>query len=147
MQSTEQKTIHDLTRLQKSRSIHDLDGGIKDKLDGAACSPPLTDGVDANIPAGATTTDVLEGIEDPPQCDVLAVAKVQVQDSQPEGVNHEAEQPSVLLERVNDSPKEKRLSNRATLQRSCSVDAIAVLYGGQDNSPPETQPQKSSKVV
>ena len=138
--------------MQKSRR---LDGEIKqEEGDGAAaaCTPPLTNGThDPVIPADPATTSTEKRENDQPQCDGLAAAEPQQVESQPEDVNQnenheEAEKPQVPQERVNDSPKEKRLSNRLTLLRSCSVDNIDLLYHGHEN-PPKTQPQKSSKEV
>ena len=150
----QRKIVHDLRPSQKSRSVG-LDGEIKqEEGDGAAataCSPPFTNGARGTVsPADPAIVATEEEERDQPQCNVLAAAKLQV-DSQPENTNQngnheEAEKPQVLQEKVNDSPKEKRLSNRLTLLRSCSVDNIDVLYRGREN-PLETQPQKSSKEV
>ena len=146
-----QKAVHDLS--PKSLGF---DGEVKqEEGDGAAttCTPPvLTNGThDPVIPADPATASAEKGENDQPQCDGLAAATLPQVDGQPEDVNRnenheEAERPQVHKERVNDSTKEKRLSDRLTLLRSCSVDNIDLLYRGHEN-PTDTQPQKSSKKV
>ena len=147
----QRNTVHDF-RPSFPRSP-DFDGEIKQKEEGdgaaaAVCTPPLTnDTHDSVIPADQATLSAERGEKGQPRCDGLTAA-VKEQVNQPEGVNQTEnhEEAQVVKERVNDSPKEKRLSNRSTLLRSCSVDNIALLYRGNEN-PPETQLQKSSKEV
>lgn len=167
----QRKVVHDFRPFPKSR---DFDGEIKQEKEegdgveprvtadleaaaaGAVCTPPLTtgthDSIVPHIPADSATASTEKRVTDQPQCDGPAAAKPQQVDPerQPEGgvnqnENHEeAEKPQVVKVRLNDSPKEKRLSNRSTLLRSCSADNIDRLCRGQETPPP---PQKSSKGV
>ena len=161
----QQKVVHDFRPLIKQEE-EGGDGGeprvtadLKAAAVGAVCAPPLTTGTHDSVvphtPADSATASTEKGVTDQPQCDnePTTAKPLQVQDpeTQPEGgvnqnaENHEeAEKPQVVKERLNDIPKEKRLSNRSTLLRSCSVDNIDQLYRGQETPPP---PQKSSKEV
>lgn len=145
----QRKPVHDFRPLQKSHFVG-LDGEIQqEEGDGTGAAaiayiPPLTNGThDPIIPADSAATATEKG-------EPLAEAKPQV-NSQPEDTNQngnhkEVEKPQVVQEKVNDSPKEKRLSNRLMLLRSCSVDNIDELYHGHKN-PSQIQPLKPSKEV
>lgn len=160
----QRKVIHDIRPLIKQEE-EEGDGGeqrvtadLKTAAVGAVCTPPLTTGTHNSVvphtPADSATASTEKGVTDQPQCDSEPTTAKPLQvdpERQPEGgvnqnvENHEeAEKPQVVKERLNDIPKEKRLSNRSTLLRSCSVDNIDQLYRGQETPPP---PQKSSKEV
>jgi hypothetical protein len=152
---------------------HDFDGEIKreeEEGDGvgprvtadleaaaaAICTPSLANGAHDSVlphtPTDPATASTEKGVKDQPQCDGPAEAKPQQVDSQPEGgenqdENHEeADKPQVVKERLNDSPKVKRLSNCMTLLRSCSADNIGLLYHGQETPPPQ-RPSKEVSIA
>lgn len=131
MESSEWKYVHNVTRLQKSRSIDALNELANGKEEGAC--PPLPDGA-SNVAAVEHITE-----EDKNSCDAAEPMTTNLPDAQ---VSHDATHPHGLQARVDESPEEERHSNRRALQRSCSVDELCRGYES-----PQPQHRKSSFEV
>lgn len=145
--------IQDTSRLQKPCFSPGLEGEVKKLEEDAGVAhylaPPLANVIhDPTVPTPNLTTskcnDKVEG--DQSQCDTVVTKPQMVGSQPPEGTSQNGNlEPEVLQETVYDNQKQKRLSTRATLLRSCSADAINLLYRGQEGA--DAQPLKSAEEV